>query len=54
MADRAPPLSSSDAALLRFLNAPFVLVIPPLLAVLAAMLWGISQMTEIRILHKQE
>ena len=40
-----PPqiLSRSEEALLRFLNAPFVLVVPVLIATLAAMLWTLTQ-----------
>ena len=40
-----PPqiLSRSEEALLRFLNAPFGIVVPILIATLAAMLWTLTQ-----------
>ena len=36
-------MSTGEAVLLRFLNLPFLIVVPPLLAILAAMLWGMLQ-----------
>ena len=42
-AGEALPLSSTEQALIRFLNAPFALVMPVLVGVIAAMLWTMSK-----------
>ena len=39
------PLSRTDAALIRFLNLPFALVMPVLLAIIAGMVWTFSHYT---------
>ena len=42
MADKADVLTPFESALLRFLNLPFLVVVPALLASMAAVLYGFS------------